>query len=289
MTSAYAYAPTRGSDGNWATNAPVFSCERNESVSPGEHALPIIRVTAKVKEPTPELTGRTAVQHYPDASAGSDSDPDGLLALRFGANYYEEGMCTQDERFHQDRIDCFRAAELLYLWSACKGNVQAYVNLGYVYGYDRCEGQYLGVDEWGRGAHEANGEFPRERRAYECLKVAADACHPEACYKLGDLVSQGRGCAPSLTRAIDLWETAFRLASDVDVPVWWGSAALRLGDAYEEGKGCAVSFSEALRWYELAETGLQIAVDLGDWYYKKALARARGGVLRCKQELDGRY
>ena len=36
-------------------------------------------------------------------------------------------------------------------------------------------------------------------------------------------------------------------------------------------------------------TGLEIAVKAGNWYYEKSLKGARDGVLRCKQELHGGY
>ncbi|MBQ6395814.1 MAG: sel1 repeat family protein [Atopobiaceae bacterium] len=234
-------------------------------------------------------------------------------AMQYGSQYYDEGMSTSDEAFWRDRVDCFRASEALYLRAARYGELQAFANLGYVYSYDRCEGEYLGVDEngtriwspaFGPGAAtndagtasgvgatlDADGEpFPRERRAYECFKVAADADHPEACYKLGDLVKEGRGCEADAASAVALWTKAFALCRDVDMPVWWGSAALRLGEAYENGEGCPQDFENALKWYRDAENGLRIAVDQGETWYRKALTRARDGVKRCEQEVSGQY
>lgn len=295
-------SPTRGNDSNWATNAPVFSIEFE-----GE-GLPSIWITQPVEPPTAERTGRNCLHRYPGALVGEeteeeddplgwfdmegDEDEDGSLALWYGGHYYDEGMRTRDPLFRQDRLDCFRAAEVLYLWSASKGNAQAFANLGYVYSYDRCEGRYLGMDEtasWVDGWPDNPGPYPHERRAFECLEHAAQLGHPEACYKLGDLLRDGRGCEANPARAFLLWRKAYELAQEQDVPVWWGSAALRLGGAYENGEVCKHDFAEALRWYERAATGLQIAVDHGDWYYRKALAGARDGATRCQQELSGEY
>ena len=297
MTSTANFSPSRGNDSNWSTNAPVCSLE-----FPDE-GLPYVWITYQNVEPTLEVTGRDCWHSYPGALVGeelepdlndwfgteADPDEDGNLALHYGAQYYDEAMNTQDEAFHQDRIDCFRAAEALFLWGASKGNAQAYVNLGYVYSYDRCEGQYLGMDEHGTWIRKDDEPFPRERRAYECFASAAKLGHPNACYKLGDLVRDGRGCEPSLKRAVELWERGYRLSSKYNVPVWWGASALRLGHAHEYGEGCIQDFAEALTWYERAETGLRIAVDQGDWYYRAALRQATDGVTRCRQELSGAY
>ena len=316
MTPGNGYAPERGNNSNWSSNAPVFSIDFEGD------SLPVIWITEQSEKPTLEKTGRNCWHRYPGAlsvpgmfvrdeaavsHAGangqdgeadeafeifsqiweareSDTDEEGWQALSYGSAYYREGMDTQDAAFKQDRIDCFRAAEVLYLWAASKGNAQGFVNLGYVYSYDRCEGDYLGMDERGERICEP-GEFPRERRAYECFAKAAQAGHPEACYKLGDLVSWGRGCDVDLVEAVELWKKAFEGSRACDEPTWWGAAALRLGSAYENGDGCEQSFERALSWYTYAQTGLRITVDAGDWYYEKSLARAEAGVARCRQEL----
>ncbi len=77
-----------------------------------------------------------------DVIYGADSveDVGGIKALQFGGEYYNEGFSYQgtgEER--NNRIDCFRAAEIFYLHSMQLGNIQALVNLGYIYAYDRCE------------------------------------------------------------------------------------------------------------------------------------------------------
>ena len=287
----------RGGDSDWDMNAPVFDPEWTGA------GLPAIWVTFQEEAPANGRTGRIRWCRYPEEPVeegpagtavdqlfdGADLDEGGNLALHYGSQYYDEGMSLQDPELRQSRVDCFRAAELLYLWAASKGSVHALANLGYVYSYDRCEGQYLGLDELGRRVCEPDEAFPLDRRAFECYQQAADLGHPEACYKLGDMMHDGRGCEPSLGGAAELWERGYRQAIHWNVPVWWGSAALRLGGAFEEGEGCEQSFSQALTWYERAETGLRIAVDQGDWYYRKALRNASEGVVRCRQELSGQY
>ena len=282
-------------------NAPVFSLDEAFETD----GLPALWITAPGESAALGRTGRVIAGHYPELYVIADDDEDedfdpaqgypvhvdedaeGWLALDYGSRYYREAMDTQDAALHQVRVDCFRAAELLYLWAAGKGNPQAFSNLGYVYSYNRCEGAYLGLDEHGARVCEEGQEFPREKRAFECFEAAAKAGQPEAHYKLGDLLAKGRGCEASPERAIQMWKQGFKLAQNWDVPTWWGASALRLGSAFEEGRGCEQSFEEAAMWYGYAEQGLNIAVEEGDWYYEKSLASARAGLARCKQELDG--
>ena len=63
-------------------------------------------------------------------------------ALYYGALHYNEGMGYTDAADHEKRIACFQAAEVLYRSTAEKGSADAYLCLGYVYSYDRCEGRY---------------------------------------------------------------------------------------------------------------------------------------------------
>lgn len=125
--------------------------------------------------------------------------------------------------------------------------------------------------------------YPREERAFECLALAARANIPEACYKLGDLYKHSAGCTPDATSAF-YWYSQALTYSASESPVILGSTALRLAGCYEEGFGCNQSFAEALRWYRHAVEGLEIAVETGETWYEKALAGARAGAKRCKQE-----
>lgn len=240
---------------------------------------PDVWITVQRRPPSPQATGRDCVGHYTP-----DADPDGWEALDAGGSYYDEGMGCVEEDEHEKRVMCFQAAELLYLHASSKGNAVADLCLGYVYSYDRCEGRYWEA----RGAVGAGPAFPREERAAECYRRAAEAGIAEGCYKLGDLVREGRGCARSPEEAFAWFRKAYELGRE-ERPVVWGSAALRLGHALEEGEGCGQSFSEARTWYERATTGLGIAVRSGESWYAGALLAAERGLARTRQELSGTY
>ena len=254
----------------YRVDAPVFQMGEPAKGS----AYPSVFIYARVEDGSGNYLGRAYIGHYPFSD---EEDEGGWEALRYGADYYMEGMGYADAADRETRIDCFSAAELLYLHAAEKGNAIAWSNLGYVYSYDRCEGEYY--DVWKNGADA----FPREERAYECFKKASEAGIPEATYKLGDMYKHGIGCEPNAQEAFACYTRAFELGREDD-PVVWGSVALRLGDAYENGFGCEQSFKNALKWYSQAVTGLEIAVRAGEWFYKKALDSAKSGVVRCKQE-----
>ena len=204
-------------------------------------------------------------------------------ALYYGALHYNEGMGYTDSADHDKRIDCFRAAEVFYRHSAGRGNEVASLCLGYVYSYDRCEGDYW-VDPMALETEDYRRSYPREERAFECFKVAAEAGIPEACYKLGDMYKHGTGCDPNAAEAFRWYVRASELSAR-ERPVILGSVALRLAGCYEEGLGCAQSFERALEWYEKAVSGLEFAVDNGEVWYEKALSGARAGAKRCLQEI----
>ena len=210
----------------------------------------------------------------------SSADQDGYEALQRGSEYYDLAMSFTEASDHAERIACFQEAERCYLQAAEKGNLVAWMCLGYVYSYDRCEGKYEPLPG------QAPGEpYPRERRAFECYRVAAEAGFAEACYKLGDMLQKGVGCNPDAVEAFRWYKQSSEL-SDGTPPAVWGSAALRLADAYENGLGCRQSFEQALEWYRRAVVGLEIAVRDGDWFYERVLVRARNGEKRTRQELD---
>lgn len=163
------------------------------------------------------------------------------------------------------------------------GNPIASLNLGYVYSYDRCEGRYWRDPMTIETEEDCRRPYPREERALECFKAAAEADVAEACYKLGDLYKQGTGCIPDAAEAFRWYVRASELSTH-EPPVILGSVALRLAGCYEEGVGCMQDFAHALEWYEKAVAGLEVAVENGEAWYAKALAGARAGVKRCKQE-----
>ena len=241
--------------------------------------------------PTREQAIGVVDEYYQFMGAGGALDEDGSEALEAGSYCYNTAMNCQDAALHEARITYFQAAEHLYRVAQEKHHLFGYVNLGYVYYYDRCEGKYypdFRDDTTSKEALDYCASFDRDKRAYECFTYCAEHGEPESCYKVGDMLKHGRGCEVNLEAAKRMYERAYELGKSVD-PVLWGAAALRLGNCYEEGLGCDPDFSRALFWYEKAETGLEIAVKAGNWYYEKSLKGARDGVLRCKQELHGGY
>ncbi|MCQ2751493.1 MAG: sel1 repeat family protein [Coriobacteriales bacterium] len=124
--------------------------------------------------------------------------------------------------------------------------------------------------------------------AFAAYEFAAGLGYPESCYKLGDMYKNGRGCERDYDKAFQLYKKSYEISKSYE-EVLWGSAAFRLAMAYENGQGCKQNFAKALEYYEIASTGLEIAVDSGEWFYKKVLRDAQEGVLRCKQELAGNY
>lgn len=233
----------------------------------------------------PTATPRRGYRQYnrsTDSYTQDMQDPDGSIALRIGADFYTEGFETSLQALYQNRIDCFRVAEIMYRHAAGRGNLDAFMNLGYVYGYDRCDGSYC---HSAFDLHRGETQKSRDALAYQCLERATHRRHNgEALYKLGDLVKHGRGCERDLARALSLYRQAFE-SSRHDSPRVWGSAALRLGDAYADGRGCDVDFAEALRWYRLADTGLTLTVDAGDTWYERPLFHARASIADMEQEL----
>ncbi len=272
-----------GNGGSWRYDAPVFSSSFEYDWGGRTWPYPDVWISIQAEEPTADYTGRNCVQHYTP-----DKDPDGYHALDLGADYYNEGMSCDPETEHEKRVLCFRAAELLYLHAASKGNTWGDLCLGYVYSYDRCEGAYWEKTLDRKTDEDLATPYPHLQKAFEHYRVAARADIAEACYKLGDLLRDGRGCEVDLTEAFDWFYRAYQLGKGEN-PVIWGSAAQRLGWALEEGEGCAQSFEEAQSWYERATTGLGIAVRNGESWYRGTLARAERGLTRVHQELSGDY
>ena len=248
---------------------------------PNGDRLPGIWVTEPVEDAEGNDLGRTYTMVYPFESA----DEDGEDALFYGGGYYDEGMGYSDPADHDKRVDCFRAAEIFYRHSAGRGNAVANLCLGYVYSYDRCEGDYWKDLDTLITAEDYERPYPREERAFECFAKAAGAGICEACYKLGDMYKHGIGCNPDAQAAFEWYRRASKLLED-ESPVVIGSVALRLGECYEEAIGGPVRFGHALVWYGKAVDFLGVAVDAGEAWYEKALASARAGVKRCEQEIE---
>ena len=241
--------------------------------------LPDIWITSAVYDSNNNYLGHTYVRPYIAAD-----DLDGEDALFYGGCLYDEGMRLSAPEHIEARLNCFKAAELLYRHAAGKGNPIGYMALGYVYYYDRCKSSYwrnlneLETDE------DYKRPYPREDRAFECIKKAAETGLAEAFYKLGDAYKNGVGCEVDMQQAYWCYAMA-GTSTGPQAPYLTGSIALRLAKCLEEGIGCGHDFERALEEYERAEHFLEQAVQCGDWYYKGALCSARDGVVRCKQEL----
>ena len=91
-----------------------------------------------------------------------DRQQHGALSLQIGSLYYNDGLTFNDR-------ECFDKAREFYEKSLSMGNPQAAVNLGYIYEYGR-----LGKED---------GE-----RALDLFERAAFCEHPEALYKLADML-----------------------------------------------------------------------------------------------------
>ena len=156
----------------------------------------------------------------PSYDESRDSQQHGGLSLDIGARFYNDGLASDDKR-------CFEAARRFYEKSLSFGNPQAAVNLGYIYEYGR-----LGEED--------------AERALELFEQAAFCEHPEALYKLGDMLYwrniEVADEAAADARAFTLYGKAHRLAQGRNEPDWLGSSAFRLGGCFEYGRGCARDF-----------------------------------------------
>lgn len=237
-----------------------------------------------VSEPDVDGPGRTFIAAYP-----SGPDRAGVRAMELAEVCFAEALGLVGEECRRQRIDCYRAAEVLFLHAAARGNVAAHCRLGIIYADNLCEGEYWqGLLEC-RALHSA--DTPCDERAYAHFSFGALHGHAECCWRLGELVAAGRGCAPDAVRALTLYRQAFdgengRLDEDC---AQTGNAALRLARAFELGRGCSQDFRRARTWYRLAAISLGAAFDAGQWHFKRERIEARRGIARMAQELAGTY
>lgn len=159
----------------------------------------------------------------PSYDEARDSQQRGGLSLDIGARFYNDGLASDDKR-------CFEAARQFYEKSLSFGNPQAAVNLGYIYEYGR-----LGEED--------------AEQALELFEQAAFCEHPEALYKLGDMlywrnIDVADESAADI-QAFALYGKAHRLAQGRNEPDWLGSSAFRLGGCFEYGRGCARDYALA--------------------------------------------
>lgn len=260
---------------------PVFEVDRKGPEA--SERLPRIWVSEPAFDArTGSYVGREFTGVYP-----CDPDKGGWRALELAERYIGEARRCDGSQASALRVECFRAAEILCLHAAQRGNVDAFVRLADIYLGDLCEGTYWkGLLEH-RARHAANVSL--RERALAWLSQAAAQGSAEACCKLADELaadpSQPRGCK----RAAALYHRAYGEAVHKGARMlpWAGVAALRLGRMHEMGCGCPQSFEVAQSWYRIASEALGEAVDGGAWRYKREASDALLGVRRMAQEISG--
>lgn len=200
----------------------------------------------------------------PSYDESRDSQQHGGLSLDIGARFYNDGLASDDKR-------CFEAARRFYEKSLSFGNPQAAVNLGYIYEYGR-----LGEED--------------AERALELFEQAAFCEHPEALYKLGDMLYwrniEVADEAAADARAFTLYGKAHRLAQGRNEPDWLGSSAFRLGGCFEYGRGCARDYALAQAYYVQAAANFEAALDDGFDYYRGNLEKCRRALQRLGERSD---
>lgn len=264
-------------------STPVFEVDRKGAET--SERLPRIWVTEPAfDDRTGAYLGRAYVDVYP-----CDPDRGGWRALELAERYCGEARGYEGAASAALRTECFRAAEILYLHAARRGNVEACARLGLLYLGDLRDGaHWRGLLEQ-RARHAARPAA--EERALAWLSHAALRGHAEACCVLGDLLAEGRGCAVDLPRAYQLYRRAIDASAHRGGPAraQAGVAALRLARCHELGLGCDHSFDVALSWHRMAADLLEQAVRDGSWRYKRQLHEAQTGVRRMRQEISGAY
>ena len=131
----------------------VFAVDRKGGA--GEGGLPRIWVS----EPAPDGKGRTFVASYP-----CGADRGGWRALELAEVYFSEALGLPGEEHRRRRVDCYRAAEMLLLHAAARGNIGAHCRLGVIYEGDLCEGAYWDGLADRQALHKA--DTPCDERAY---------------------------------------------------------------------------------------------------------------------------
>ena len=200
----------------------------------------------------------------PSYDEARDSQQRGGLSLDIGARFYNDGLASDDKR-------CFEAARQFYEKSLSFGNPQAAVNLGYIYEYGR-----LGEED--------------AEQALELFEQAAFCEHPEALYKLGDML-YWRNIYVADESAADiqafaLYGKAHRLAQGRNEPDWLGSSAFRLGGCFEYGRGCARDYALAQAYYVQAAANFEAALDDGFDYYRGNLEKCHRALQRLGERSD---
>ncbi len=114
---------------------PIFTIDRMGT--PGFEALPRIWLSERVANTANDDGRRVFVEVYPTAK-----DPCGARALELGDRYLGEGSSACSKLGAAERIECFKAAEILYLHALKRGSDLAASRLRFIYDGDLCRGQY---------------------------------------------------------------------------------------------------------------------------------------------------
>lgn len=255
--------------------------------------LPEMAITEAVfDEWSEEYLGREYLDVYPRGYCmPGESWAGPNLALKYAFLYYNEGLSYDSPEFEEGRLNCFKAAEVLFLHAAVvpewEGSAKAWCMLGRLYYYDRCLGDYWLLDT----TKELLETYPdvlwlrdRGARAYYSLKKAIALGDPEAIYILGDCYREGLGCTMDTDEAARLYRLSYAKSSAAQCFVK-GSSALRVARAFEFGEGEEQNFEVAMRYYQIAYDSLTRALNLGEDIYEEECIWAEKGLERTKQEV----
>lgn len=138
-------------------SVPVFSVDRVGT--PCAESLPRVWLSERVSNTRQDDGRRVFVECYPNGP-----DRGGSVALELGDRYLGEGCSSARHMARGERVECFRAAEILYLHAVRRGSRQAVARLKAIYDHDLCEGSYwVGYVE-ARAKHAAGRTRPRRMR-----------------------------------------------------------------------------------------------------------------------------
>lgn len=147
-------------------SAPVFSIDRR-GVSIGER-LPRIWLSERAYNTEYDNGRRVFVECYP---AGPDVD--GARALELAEGCLGEGADRRGVLARQERLECFKAAEILLMHSVMRGNRVAVSRLTALYCNDLCNGDYWQPYIVERARHSRKRRVLRRRASDSRVRCAA--------------------------------------------------------------------------------------------------------------------
>lgn len=125
---------------------PVFAIDRLGTEC--AERLPRIWLSERLFNTQRDDGRRIFVESYP-----SGPDRGGLLALELGDRYLGEGLREAGSSPQEERIACFKAAEILYLHAVRRGCRAAASRLRRIYSEDLCKGDYWKTHLEARARH----------------------------------------------------------------------------------------------------------------------------------------